>query len=85
MWEPILLWPVKFPATAGADPMAAFQTDDEPSWHAVPKSNWLPALEKELKSRIGWIDEAVSPFAARTRAAQAAAEVQNAFQPGKAA
>ena len=65
--------------------MVAFQTDDEPSSHAARKSNWLPALEKELKSRVGWVDEAVSPFAAQTRAAQAAAKIESAFQPGKAA
>jgi hypothetical protein len=65
--------------------MSAWQTNDEPSWNTVPKSNWLPVLEKELKSRVGWVDEAVSPFAAKTRAAQTAAKIQNAFQPGKAA
>jgi len=65
--------------------MSVLQTNDEPSWNAIPKSNWLPALEKELKSRIGWVDEAVSPFAAKTRTAKAAAKVQSAFQPGKAA
>ena len=39
--------------------MNALQTDDEPSRRTVPKSSWLPALEKELKSRVGWVDEAV--------------------------
>jgi hypothetical protein len=28
---------------------------------------WLAALERELKSRIGWADEAISPFRARKR------------------
>ena len=64
--------------------MIALQKSDESAGKAVPKSDWLPALEKELKSRIGWVDEAVSPFAG-TRAAQAPAKIQNAFQPGKAA
>ena len=34
---------------------------------AVRATNWLSALEQELKSRVGWIDEAVSPFAGRRR------------------
>ena len=54
-----------------------------PPGTAVRKTRWLPALEKELKSRVGWVDEAVSPFAAETRAAQAAAKIQDAFQPAK--
>ena len=68
--------------------MSALQTNDEPSWNTIPKSNWLPALEKELKSRVGWVDEAVSPFAARMHAApttKKAAKHQGAFQPVKAA
>ena len=68
--------------------MSALQTDDEPSRNAVPKSNWLPVLEKELKSRVGWVDEAVSPFAAGTRSAQTTARPANhqgVFQPVKAA
>ena len=34
---------------------------------AARGTNWLSALEQELKSRVGWIDEAVSPFAGRRR------------------
>jgi hypothetical protein len=34
---------------------------------AVRGAGWLTALEQALKSRIGWIDEAVSPFAGRRR------------------
>jgi hypothetical protein len=64
--------------------MIALQMSDESVGDAAPKSNWLPALEKELKFRIGWVDEAVSPFAG-TRAAQDPAKVHTAFQPGKAA
>ncbi len=26
------------------------------------KTTWLPLLEQELKRRVGWTDEAVSPF-----------------------
>ncbi len=62
--------------------MRALQTNDKSSENAAPKPDWLPALEKELKSRVGWIDEAVSPFAAGTRAAP---KIRSAFQPGKAA
>ena len=41
-----------------------------------PKRRWLPTLEQELKSRVGWVDEAVSPFAVERRAVQAAAKIQ---------
>ncbi len=34
---------------------------------AVRATKWLSALEQELKSRVGWIDEAVSPFTGRRR------------------
>ena len=34
---------------------------------AVRATNWLSVLEQELKSRVGWIDEAVSPFTGRRR------------------
>jgi hypothetical protein len=26
-------------------------------------TSWLPILEKELRRRVGWVDELVSPFA----------------------
>jgi hypothetical protein len=61
--------------------MTSLQQNDESSRQAVQKT-WLPALESELKSRVGWVDEAVSPFATAMRAAT---KIQNAFQPGKAA
>src|SRR3954470_5353895 len=32
------------------------------------KEHWLPLLEQELKQRVGWADEAISPFARRNRA-----------------
>jgi hypothetical protein len=53
---------------------------------AVRKTHWLPALEKELKSRVGWVDEAVSPFAAKRRTAPAESKIQrDAFRPEKTA
>jgi hypothetical protein len=36
------------------------------------KAQWLPVLEQELKRRIGWVDEAISPFARRLRVRRAA-------------
>lgn len=65
--------------------MKTLRHHDEPARNAVRKTRWLPALEQELKSRVGWVDEAVSPFAAKARTAPAAAKIQNTFQPGKAA
>ena len=52
--------------------MTALEHTEEPASHAARKTNWLPALEKELKSRGGWVDEAVSPFAGKRRKAQPA-------------
>jgi len=51
--------------------MTASQHADEPVRAVVQKSLWLPALEQELKSRVGWADEAVSPFAGKRRPAPA--------------
>jgi hypothetical protein len=65
--------------------MTALRQNDESAGKATRKTRWLPALEKALKSRIGWIDEAVSPFAIERPATQAAAKIQTTFQPGKAA
>jgi hypothetical protein len=45
--------------------MTAFQHIEESDQRAARKTNWLPALEQELKSRVGWVDEAVSPFAVK--------------------
>jgi hypothetical protein len=65
--------------------MTALRQNDEPSGKAIRKTRWLPALEQELRSRVGWVDEAVSPFAAATRAAQAAAKIRRTALPQKAA
>jgi hypothetical protein len=65
--------------------MNALRQNAEPAGKAVRKTYWLPALEKVLKSRVGWVDEAVSPFAAETRAAQAAAKIRRDALPPKAA
>ena len=65
--------------------MTALRQNDEPARKAIRTTRWLPALEQELKSRVGWVDEAVSPFAAKARTAPTAAKIQNTFQPPKAA
>jgi hypothetical protein len=52
--------------------MTALQHTEEEGSRAARKTNWLPALEQELKSRVGWVDEAVSPFAGKRRKAQPA-------------
>ena len=65
--------------------MRILRENDEPVRTASRKTRWLPALEQALKSRIGWVDEAVSPFAAARRAAQAAAKIQRDALPPKAA
>ena len=30
---------------------------------SMQRARWLPILEKEIKRRVGWADESVSPFA----------------------
>ena len=30
---------------------------------SMQQARWLPILEKEIKRRVGWADEAISPFA----------------------
>ncbi len=65
--------------------MRTMQHHDEPARKAIRKPRWLPALEQALKSRVGWVDEAVSPFAAQARTAPAVKKIQDNFQPPKAA
>jgi hypothetical protein len=65
--------------------MTTLQHHEEPARKAIRKPRWLPVLEQELKSRVGWVDEAVSPFAAQARTAPAAKKTQDNFQPPKAA
>jgi hypothetical protein len=74
-----------FPETEEVN-MTASRRKGEPARIAVRKTQWLAALERELKSRVGWVDEAVSPFAGRTRTEPAPAKVQrDVFRPEKAA
>jgi len=65
--------------------MTALRQNDEPARKAIRTTRWLPALEQELKSRVGWVDEAVSPFAAKARTAPTAKKIQDTLQPPKAA
>ena len=65
--------------------MTALRQNDEPARKAVGKPRWLLALEQELKSRVGWVDEAVSPFAAKAHTAPTAAKLQHNVLPPKAA
>jgi hypothetical protein len=65
--------------------MTAVRRADESHRTSVRAPRWLPALEQELRSRVGWADEAVSPFAG-VRLAQAPAKLQHeTIQTGKAA
>jgi hypothetical protein len=66
--------------------MTATHHADESTRIVLQPAGWLPALEQELKSRIGWVDEAVSPFAAGGKPAQAqAGSNRGAIQTAKAA
>lgn len=48
--------------------MTTLQTSPMPERAAARRESWLTALEKELRSRVGWADEAVSPYAIRRKA-----------------
>jgi len=58
---------------------------------SMQQARWLPILEKEIKRRVGWADESVSPFArglVRKEAAVSSpspksAPTTKAFVPGK--
>ena len=66
--------------------MSAVRLADEPARAATRKTQWLAALERELKSRVGWADEAVSPFAMKRRRAVAQPEIRReTFRPEKTA
>jgi hypothetical protein len=65
--------------------MNTLRTGGAASGTAVRKTHWLAALEKELKSRVGWIDEAVSPFGGRRRSRNRARIVAPLARTEKAA
>jgi hypothetical protein len=66
--------------------MNAVRRPDESGRTAIRAPRWLPVLERELRARVGWADEAVSPFAGARRPAQAPAKLQHeTIQTGKAA
>ena len=37
-------------------------SEDDPVAPARRPLRWLPILERELRQRMGWVDEAISPF-----------------------
>ena len=51
------------------------QHDSASIKRATPKPQFIPALEQELKRRVGWVDEAISPFARATRACKASGQL----------
>lgn len=56
--------------------MTALRHKNEPARLPVRKSQWLATLERELRSRVGWVDEAVSPFAGRKCTEPAPAKIR---------
>jgi hypothetical protein len=65
--------------------MAAQPRINQANRTATRPSQWLSVLEQELKSRIGWVDEAVSPFADRKPAATPGKTSGGPVEAGKAA
>ena len=65
--------------------MPAQQRTNQTNRAAVPPNRWLSVLEQELKSRVGWADEAVSPFAGRKRAQTTRKISPEPVETGKAA
>lgn len=53
--------------------MIGARAGEEVSARTARKLRWLPALENELRRRMGWVDEAISPFARRLRPGKAKA------------
>jgi hypothetical protein len=84
-WEPIPAWPIYVSETEEVN-MTASRRKAEPARVATRTTQWLAALEQELKSRVGWVDEAVSPFARPKRTVSTAGKLPlDAFRPEKAA
>jgi hypothetical protein len=54
------------------------QDIDATEKRATRRPTWLPILENELKRRVGWVDEAVSPFARSKPAQQTQAKLRHA-------
>ena len=52
--------------------------EDSEGKRTTVKMRWLPLLERVLKLRIGWVDEAVSPFARRRREAKTKPNIRQA-------
>ena len=66
--------------------MPASRRKAEPAGIAARTTQWLATLEQELKSRVGWVDEAVSPFARRKWTVSAPGKLPlDVFRPEKAA
>ena len=51
---------------------------DIPAKSEMVKVRWLPQLEQELKCRIGWTDEAISPFGRKKPTSPAIVEIDRA-------
>lgn len=43
---------------------------EKPDSSANRKLRWLPSLEREIRNRMGWVDEMISPFARVRRVAK---------------
>ena len=65
--------------------MTALQANPMPDRAASRRESWLTALEKELRSRVGWADEAVSPYAIRCRPSGRGKSRRASLPAGKAA
>jgi hypothetical protein len=65
--------------------MTALRQKEEPAGSVTEKTRWLAALERELKSRVGWVDEAISPFAGRSRSALAPSKIRRDVFPAEKA
>jgi hypothetical protein len=65
--------------------MTTLRHNKEPVWPSARKTQWLAVLEQELKSRVGWVDEAISPFAGRSGPALAPSKIQRDVLRGEKA
>ena len=65
--------------------MTALQDQPMPDRAAARRESWLTVLERELRSRVGWVDEAVSPYGTGRRRTSRGKSPRPSLPAGKAA
>ena len=59
--------------------MSALHSNDSPADKpARRKAQWLAVLETELRRRMGWVDEVITPFGRTRRRRKVRVHIRNA-------